>query len=231
VGFAPINNPAVTVLVQLDSPVGAHEGGAVAAPAFRHVAEQVLAYRNIPHDIPLSTQTMRASAGPQNNAAAEDVADFNPVQMDSPDNNSDNNADNHPHNNPSNNPDNKINGAATSNRLARNTVASSALPAARSKTLMRAAVGDPPAAAALPTVELAEGTGMPVPGLAGKTVRQVMEICQQLGLNPVLIGSGIATEQVPEAGSSVRRGGTVTVYFGRTVEVATARLHVRKASK
>ena len=227
VGFAPINNPAVTVLVQLDSPVGAHEGGAVAAPAFRHIAEQVLAYRNVPHDIPLSTRTMRASADPQNNAAADDVADFNPVQMDSPDNNSDNSSDNYPHNNS----DNKINGAATSNRLARNTVASSALPAARSKTLMRAAVGDPPAAAALPTVELAEGAGMPVPGLAGKTVRQVMEICQQLGLNPVLIGSGIATEQVPEAGSSVRRGGTVTVYFGRTVEVATAQLHVRKASK
>ena len=94
VGFAPINNPAVTVLVQLDSPVGAHEGGSVAAPAFRHIAEQVLAYRNVPHDIPLSTETMRASLRSQNNAAPEDVADFNPVQMDSPDNNSepDNNA-------------------------------------------------------------------------------------------------------------------------------------------
>ena len=38
---------------------------------------------------------------------------------------------------------------------------------------------------------------MPVPSLSGKTVRQVMEICQQLGLNPVLVGSGIATEQEP----------------------------------
>ena len=91
VGFAPINNPAVTILVQLDSPVGAHEGGAVAAPVFRHIAEQVLAYRNVPHDIPLSLQTVRASARPQNNAAPEDVADFNPVQMDSPDNNADTN--------------------------------------------------------------------------------------------------------------------------------------------
>src|SRR5579863_10027347 len=26
-GFAPINNPAITVLVSLDSPVGLHEGG------------------------------------------------------------------------------------------------------------------------------------------------------------------------------------------------------------
>ena len=219
VGFAPINNPAVTVLVQLDSPVGAHEGGSVAAPAFRHIAEQVLAYRNVPHDIPLSTKTIRASAGSQNNAAPEDIADFNPVQMDAPDNNSDNN------------PDNQLNDAAPSNRLARNTVASSAPPATGPKTPVRVAAGEPAATAALPTVELAEGASMPVPGMAGKTVRQVMEICQQFGLNPVLIGSGIATEQVPAAGSSVRRGGTVTVYFGRAVEVAAAQLHVRKASR
>ncbi len=35
VGFAPINTPAVTILVQLDSPVGPHEGGQVAAPVFQ----------------------------------------------------------------------------------------------------------------------------------------------------------------------------------------------------
>src|SRR2546422_9525169 len=31
-GFAPVSNPAVTILVSLDSPVGQHEGGQVAAP-------------------------------------------------------------------------------------------------------------------------------------------------------------------------------------------------------
>jgi cell division protein FtsI (penicillin-binding protein 3) len=231
VGFAPINNPAVTVLVQLDSPVGAHEGGSVAAPAFRHIAEQVLAYRNVPHDIPLSTRTMRASAGPQNHAAAEDVADFNPVQMDSPDNNSDYSSDNTADNTAGNHADSKLNGALPSQSAAGNTVASSAPVTAGPKTPARAAVGEPAATAALPTVELAEDTGVPIPGMAGKTVRQVMETCQQLGLNPVLIGSGIATEQAPAAGSSVRRGSTVTVYFGRAVEVAAAQLHVRKAGR
>ena len=62
VGFAPINNPAVTILVQLDSPVGPHEGGAVAAPVFKRIAEQVLAYRNVPRDIPVTTKTLRAGA-------------------------------------------------------------------------------------------------------------------------------------------------------------------------
>src|SRR5262249_17740699 len=49
-GFAPINNPAVTVLISLDSPVGLHEGGQVAAPVFKRVAEQVLTYLGTPRD-------------------------------------------------------------------------------------------------------------------------------------------------------------------------------------
>src|SRR5438046_3069484 len=44
-GFTRLSNPAVTILVSLDSPVGRHEGGQVAAPVFKRVAEQVVAYR------------------------------------------------------------------------------------------------------------------------------------------------------------------------------------------
>ena len=64
VGFAPINTPAITVLVQLDSPAGMHEGGQVAAPAFKRVAQQVLAYMDVPHDIPVQPATLRASRQP-----------------------------------------------------------------------------------------------------------------------------------------------------------------------
>src|SRR5215467_9378959 len=53
-GFAPINDPAVTILVSLDSPVGEHEGGQVAAPVFKRIAEQVLPYLDVPRDVPLS---------------------------------------------------------------------------------------------------------------------------------------------------------------------------------
>lgn len=52
VGLAPVNDPAVTVLVVLDSPLGGHEGNATAGPVFKRVAEQVLAYLNVPHDVP-----------------------------------------------------------------------------------------------------------------------------------------------------------------------------------
>jgi cell division protein FtsI (penicillin-binding protein 3) len=53
VGFAPVNDPAITVVVVLDSPIGAHHGGEVAGPVFRRIAEQVLAYKNVPHDVPV----------------------------------------------------------------------------------------------------------------------------------------------------------------------------------
>ncbi len=65
------------------------------------------------------------------------------------------------------------------------------------------------------TVELAEGDGVQLPSLAGKTVREVTEICQKLGLNPVLVGTAVVQQQQPEAGAMVRRGGSVTVWFGR----------------
>src|SRR6476661_5180641 len=55
-GFAPVNNPAVTVLVVLDSPAGGYPkdgGGEDAAPVFARIAQQVLAYMNVPHDVEL----------------------------------------------------------------------------------------------------------------------------------------------------------------------------------
>src|SRR3984885_3304517 len=52
VGFAPVNSPVISILVVLDSPVGVHHGGEVGGPVFKRIAEQVLAYRHEPHDVP-----------------------------------------------------------------------------------------------------------------------------------------------------------------------------------
>src|SRR5882757_1696890 len=71
VGFAPINTPAVTILVQLDSPAGAHEGGQVAAPTFKRIAQQVLPYLNVPQDVPIASETLRASRTPNDQILAE----------------------------------------------------------------------------------------------------------------------------------------------------------------
>src|SRR5207302_5060794 len=55
-GFAPVNNPQIVVAVILDSAVGLHQGGQVAAPVFRRISQQVLEYLHVPHDLPLAPQ-------------------------------------------------------------------------------------------------------------------------------------------------------------------------------
>src|SRR5215217_1931492 len=51
VGFAPVSNPQVVIIVVIDEPAGAYHGGDVAAPVFREVAEQVLPALGIEPDI------------------------------------------------------------------------------------------------------------------------------------------------------------------------------------
>ena len=51
VGFAPVSNPQVVIIVVIDEPHGAYHGGDVAAPVFREVAEQILPILGIEPDI------------------------------------------------------------------------------------------------------------------------------------------------------------------------------------
>ncbi|MCF8052000.1 MAG: penicillin-binding protein 2 [Desulfobacterales bacterium] len=48
VGFAPLEDPEIVVLVTIDEPQKSHYGGVVAAPAFKKIAEGALHYLNIP---------------------------------------------------------------------------------------------------------------------------------------------------------------------------------------
>jgi cell division protein FtsI (penicillin-binding protein 3) len=80
-GFAPINDPAVTILVSLDSPVGPHEGGIVAAPVFKRIAEQVLPYLDVPRDVPLSPKLIQASYKHPEVDESATLEDFTPVDF------------------------------------------------------------------------------------------------------------------------------------------------------
>ena len=179
VGFAPINSPAITIFVQLDSPVGPHDGGQVAAPVFQRVAQQVLAYLDVPRDVPVAAETLRASraqAAHDKDENLTDASDFEPVQ--------------------------------------------SATPAAFDEPA--AAVPQSVPAAPAPTEEITEGDGIPAPQLLGKTVREVTQECLKLGLTPVLVGTGIATEQSPEPGVAIRQGNRITVQFARDASLVSA---------
>ena len=186
-GFAPISNPAVTILVSLDSPVGLHEGGQVAAPAFKRIAEQVLSYLDVPRDVPLNPRMIEAAYKRRIAADGSALEDFTPTdflgQPDGP--------------------------PAASNQ---------AMP-----TGLESQVHAPEVAMAAD-----EGGDIVVPDFAGKTMREVTEMCLHLGLEPVLVGSNLATEQFPEAGAKVKHAAKVTVQFGRPVpKLAKARLRPR----
>lgn len=51
VGFAPVNNPRVVIIVVIDEPLGAYHGGEVAAPVFREIAEQILPELSVTPDV------------------------------------------------------------------------------------------------------------------------------------------------------------------------------------
>jgi cell division protein FtsI (penicillin-binding protein 3) len=81
VGFAPVSKPAVTILVVIDSPVGAIYGREVAAPVFRSIAEQTLGYLNVPQDNP-SKFLQVASSSPAGSLRQQrgDRVDFQPLR-------------------------------------------------------------------------------------------------------------------------------------------------------
>ncbi len=51
VGFTPVDNPAITVLVIINEPRKQYYGGVVAAPAFRRIAQETLNYLNVHPDL------------------------------------------------------------------------------------------------------------------------------------------------------------------------------------
>ena len=74
-GFAPVNNPAISVAVIIDSPQGQHMGGKVSAPVFAEVAQEVLEYLGVPHDEPLKPQ--KELEQEKEHAPAADDGDLN----------------------------------------------------------------------------------------------------------------------------------------------------------
>ena len=56
VGFAPVKNPAVVIIVVIDEPQGSYHGGDVAAPVFREIAEQILPDLSVSPDVENETR-------------------------------------------------------------------------------------------------------------------------------------------------------------------------------
>jgi len=229
-GFAPVNNPAITVAVVLDSAVGLHQGGQVSAPVFTRITQQVLEYLHTPHDLEIapSRQVLLAQAkasekdleegSPDHPGDAIDVAEAPmadtlpsvargttevPARSD---------------------PSTGL--RADGRDTPPSTISNAIVPAAMHQQIAMGGPASPnatrsggmnsPALSPNGTVVLdVEQGGIAVPSFVGKSVRSAIEIAEVNGLDLEILGSGIAQDQSPVAGAHVPSGAKITVRFGR----------------
>ena len=207
-GFAPVNNPAVTVLVVLDSPAGGYPhdgGGEAAAPVFARIAQQVLAYMNVPHDVDVQDPKrlwLRA------HTKEDDISEGAPDYIAGEQGNADS---------PVVAPSSAL-AVSTSQNVELKTVAATNKPASQPPTPPPATVQQ----ASLKAPEQPRGTvvldvagGVLVPDFKGKSLRNALEEAEAAGLELEISGSGVGQTQSPIAGSRIPPGGHVTVTFGR----------------
>ncbi|SEO14479.1 penicillin-binding transpeptidase domain-containing protein [Paenibacillus sp. OK076] len=74
IGFAPVNNPKIAILVVIDQPDGANiGGGTAAAPVFKKIASQALQYMGVPKDT-VKTTDKKSKTTPVVQAKAPDLS-------------------------------------------------------------------------------------------------------------------------------------------------------------
>ncbi len=220
VGFAPVNNPAVTIAVILDSAQGLHQGGQVSAPVFKRIAQQVLEYMHVPHDIEPKNQAMRQTlvASSKNDDAAEESSDRlgQPLIVDGDDANGKPTASAEQHVASAPNPPLTPYSSAKVVDTSRHTIepVSPSSQAGESPPVLPSSGPTPAqAAAGKGTVVLDVDSGIVVPSFMGKSLRSAVEVAQQSGLEINVMGSGIARQQSPLPGSHLPTGQKVTIRF------------------
>jgi cell division protein FtsI (penicillin-binding protein 3) len=218
-GFAPVNNPEIVVAVILDSAVGPHQGGQVSAPVFHRVAQQVLEYLHVPHDLPLSPKHQLLLA--QSKLNDKDLEEGTPDHPGEPLETAD--ASDSPAPKPSSGPsfsppnaDRRTNvvQAAVRETLPSEGPAVAPKQAHPAESLPSTSPAEPKLPSSGTVVLDVEQGGIEVPSFAGKTVRKALEAAQDAGLELEVVGSGVARQQTPVAGTHVPQGSSVTVQFG-----------------
>jgi cell division protein FtsI (penicillin-binding protein 3) len=202
-GFAPVNNPVISMAIVMDSPKGAYYGADVSAPVFAEVAQQVLEYLGVPHDTDLRPAPASKSATPiaeddntQNDEdikalydAANDLPSDDPLSASQP----------------------KPATAAQPANQNKNQAASAQPAASPSQPVAQ----QPPAPPPTKTVTLPDARRLQVPSLIGLPVRQVIEQAAAAGLEVQIVGNGTARQQVPAPGVTVPAGTKIVVRCGK----------------
>jgi cell division protein FtsI (penicillin-binding protein 3) len=234
VGIAPLNNPAISVAVIIDSPQGNHYGNVNAAPVFREVAQEVLEYLGVPHDTNLTPQTDLAKAQSEptpEEAPSEATGDLDALFAE---------VNNLPADDPLRG---TVNGQqpvpSAANEVATGPEQPQAAPVPPPAATPPVSHGSPAipvhtpepkpepppleeAAVAAPEphvsghgIVVSAANRVGVPSFLGEPLRVAVETAGTAGLALQIVGSGIAREQVPAPGSMVPPGTEIVVRFSR----------------
>jgi cell division protein FtsI (penicillin-binding protein 3) len=199
-GFAPVNNPAVSIIVIIDSARGLHQGGQVSAPVFARIAQQVLAYMNVPHDAEIKndprrqmllakvkdedlSETAEHVGEPLATDDAASIATPGPSEPQKP-------------------KSGVMNVSAKQVQPVTFTAPAPPLP-------------DPNPAPQRGTVIVDVEGGQEVPSFIGMPMRSAIRTAQQSGFELTILGSGVAREQSPSPGTRLPVGSKVAVRFTR----------------
>ncbi len=227
VGYAPINDPAVTIAVVMDSPTeGGHHGAEASAPVFRDLAQQILEYMGVPHDEPLKTAAQLAAIAKPvvHESAPESAEDLNDLFA---------TVNDLPADDPLRHPQPAQLAQPAEDSSAYVEAAEAGMPAGVGSAAANGSAAPPPpspkqqhadmtplppaqqAPPAKGTVHVSGGVDVVVPDLAGATVRAATERTAANGLGLQVIGSGLARAQAPAPGTRVPKGTAVVVQFSR----------------
>jgi cell division protein FtsI (penicillin-binding protein 3) len=206
-GIAPVNTPVIAVAIVIDSPTKgpSYYGTAVSAPVFAEVAQQVLEYLGVPHDIEIRVpKTTGKPEKPAHEDEQEDAGDINALFAAVND---------LPADDPLREPVTQPAAPQTSTTPGANakppaTEATAAVPATPAPTL--AAQSSPTTA-----VVMNADNQLKVPALVGLPVRKVIETAALAGLEVQVTGSGTVREQAPAPGSMVVPGTRIVVRCSR----------------
>jgi len=211
-GFAPVNNPVISVAVIMDSPKGSYYGASVSAPVFAEVAQQVLEYLGVPHDIDL--RPSKASTKPEKpiteDDTAQDASDIQALYDATNDLPSDDPL-RAPASPPAAQPPVQAASPATNANSAKG---QPAVQQATTSALQNSAQ-QAPTETATKTVTLPDPTRIRVPSLIGLPVRKVIEQAAAAGLEVKILGNGTARQQVPDPGTMVPPGTRIVVRCGK----------------
>jgi len=204
-----VQDPAITVVAIIDSPLKGHHGGDVGGPVFNRVAQAALAYLNVPHDADVKVdqqhRMLRASAKDSDfsegspdhpsDVAWANEADPTPVPMALPVSSSESDRV-------------KIIEASFKPQLKRDRPVVAPQIKLTKKPMQ-------PTTPVRGTVILDAENGTAAPSFIGKSVRAVIEEAQRSGLEVEIVGSGVARQQVPAPGEAIPAGTRITVEFSR----------------